>query len=128
MLSRCSHRGRRCANQLCHACAPFSGRSATPADHDAAADVQSVGLGGGSVVRVEPNSGSVTVGPDSVGHNLVKEALVFGGSTLTTTDITVASGARKVGNPSLVEGKVASEVMVKAKHRMKVVMERIIDR
>ena len=41
-------------------------------------DVISIGLGGGSIVRVKPD-GSVTVGPDSVGYEITKKALVFGG-------------------------------------------------
>ena len=44
-------------------------------------DVFSFGLGGGSLVVDGP--GGVTVGPTSVGYKLTKEALVFGGSTLT---------------------------------------------
>ena len=51
-------------------------------------DVFSFGLGGGSLVVDGPKG--VTVGPRSVGYKLVTEALVFGGSTLTTTDIVVA--------------------------------------
>ena len=48
-------------------------------------DVFSFGLGGGSLVVDGP--GGVTVGPTSVGYKLITEALVFGGSTLTATDI-----------------------------------------
>jgi N-methylhydantoinase A/oxoprolinase/acetone carboxylase beta subunit len=57
-------------------------------------DVISIGLGGGSIVNV--NSGSV--GPKSVGHRLHDEALVFGGSTLTLTDIAVAAGRIELGD------------------------------
>ena len=35
-------------------------------------DVISIGLGGGSIVRVKPD-GSVTVGPDSVGYEITEE-------------------------------------------------------
>lgn len=34
----------------------------------------------------------VTVGPSSVGYKLTSEALVFGGGTMTATDVAVASG------------------------------------
>ncbi|KAF5355124.1 hypothetical protein D9756_005712 [Leucocoprinus leucothites] len=51
-------------------------------------DVHSIGLGGGSRVHVH-EGGAVTVGPDSVGNRLEQEALVFGGSTTTTTDVLV---------------------------------------
>lgn len=63
-------------------------------------DIISVGLGGGSIVRV--NGDKITVGPDSVGYQISEEALVFGGSTLTTTDIAVRLGLAEVGDPTLV--------------------------
>lgn len=47
-------------------------------------EVVSVALGGGTKVD-EVDDGAVNVGPESVGHRLTSEALVFGGSTLTTT-------------------------------------------
>ena len=46
-------------------------------------EVLSVALGGGT--RVEGHEGTVTVGPESVGHRLITEGLVFGGETLTAT-------------------------------------------
>lgn len=65
-------------------------------------DLVSVGLGGGSIVRVAED-GSVTVGPDSVGYKVTQEALCFGGQTLTATDIVVAKGiAEGVGDATLV--------------------------
>lgn len=63
-------------------------------------DVLSIGIGGGSRVRGE--AGAVTVGPDSVGYELTSKALVFGGDTLTATDIAVAAGRAEIGDPSLV--------------------------
>ena len=58
-------------------------------------DILSLGLGGGSYVRDDGRS----VGPQSVGHNLVTEGLVFGGNTLTATDVFVAAGSADVGDP-----------------------------
>jgi N-methylhydantoinase A/oxoprolinase/acetone carboxylase beta subunit len=63
-------------------------------------DVLSVGLGGGSVVRQE--QGDVQVGPDSVGFRLSRQALVFGGDTLTATDVAVAAGLADIGDATLV--------------------------
>jgi N-methylhydantoinase A/oxoprolinase/acetone carboxylase beta subunit len=63
-------------------------------------DVSSIGLGGGS--RVRELNGSVTVGPDSVGYRLLEEALVFGGTTVTATDLVVADGAYDIGESSKV--------------------------
>ncbi|HVV25366.1 MAG TPA: hydantoinase/oxoprolinase family protein [Pseudonocardiaceae bacterium] len=55
-------------------------------------DVLSIGLGGGSLVR------DTAVGPDSVGYELTSRALVFGGDTLTATDIAVAAGRADIGD------------------------------
>ena len=59
-------------------------------------DVFSFGLGGGSLVVDGPKG--VKIGPTSVGYKLNKEALVFGGSTLTTTDVIVAAGRAFLGD------------------------------
>ena len=65
-------------------------------------DLVSVGLGGGSIVR-QHDDGHVTVGPDSVGYRVTKDALCFGGDVLTATDIVVAKGlVEGVGDPALV--------------------------
>jgi N-methylhydantoinase A/oxoprolinase/acetone carboxylase beta subunit len=67
-------------------------------------DVLSVGIGGGSLVRGDGSvgHGGVTVGPDSVGYRLTQEALVFGGRTLTATDVAVAAGRAVIGDPARV--------------------------
>ena len=57
-------------------------------------DVISVGLGGGSRVRV--NRG--TVGPDSVGRELIQKGIVFGGDELTASDVVVAAGRARMGS------------------------------
>lgn len=62
-------------------------------------DVVSVGLGGGSIVREQS---ALTIGPDSVGFRLTEEARVFGGETLTATDIVVAAGLEDIGDRSRV--------------------------
>jgi len=63
-------------------------------------DVISLGIGGGSIVRV--TSDGVTVGPDSLGYELREKGLVFGGDVLTATDITVAAGMADIGDPGRV--------------------------
>ncbi|PHR18174.1 MAG: hydantoinase subunit beta [Sphingopyxis sp.] len=65
-------------------------------------DVYSIGLGGGSLVR-ETEDG-VEVGPDSVGFRLLSEGMIFGGETLTTSDIAVAAGTADFGDRKLVAG------------------------
>jgi N-methylhydantoinase A/oxoprolinase/acetone carboxylase beta subunit len=57
-------------------------------------DVFSIGLGGGSLVDREP----MRVGPDSVGFRITEKALVFGGDTITATDVAVAAGRGAIGD------------------------------
>ena len=88
-------------------------------------DLLSFGLGGGSIIH--QNNGHLTIGPDSVGYELTDKALVFGGDTLTTTDIAVAAGQLDLGD----RGKVTklSNLLIKSVveeiHRM---VETAIDR
>ncbi|PSR71578.1 hypothetical protein PHLCEN_2v12550, partial [Hermanssonia centrifuga] len=93
------------------------------------ADVQSIGLGGGSIVRVSesPKGRQVSVGPDSVGHHLTRDAKVFGGNVLTSTDIVVASGHADVGNKASVRD-IEAEVVAKANGVIKKLLEGIIDK
>ena len=65
-------------------------------------DVISIGLGGGSIVS---DNDPMSIGPISVGHELPQRAKVFGGDTLTATDLAVAAGRCQVGDtapPSIV--------------------------
>lgn len=59
-------------------------------------DVVSIGLGGGGLVA----DGGATIGPISVGFRLPQEAHIFGGDTLTATDIAAASGLATLGDPA----------------------------
>jgi len=59
-------------------------------------DVLSIGLGGGSEVRFSDQG--VRIGPQSVGHALHRHARIFGGETLTMTDIGVAAGRLELGD------------------------------
>jgi N-methylhydantoinase A/oxoprolinase/acetone carboxylase beta subunit len=63
-------------------------------------DLLSLGLGGGSIVQAERNS--MSVGPRSVGSRLATESRIFGGNTLTMTDIAVAAGMIRLGDPARV--------------------------
>ncbi|KAL4805120.1 hypothetical protein BDV18DRAFT_161517 [Aspergillus unguis] len=56
--------------------------------------VESIGLGGGSIIRHEHSVGFPTVGPDSVGLELLQKARLFGGDVLTATDIVALDGHR----------------------------------
>jgi len=61
-------------------------------------DVLSFALGGGTMISGDGG----TVGPESVGFRITEKALVFGGDTLTFSDIAVAAGATPMGDPTLV--------------------------
>ena len=63
-------------------------------------DILALGLGGGSLVSRGHNG--IGIGPQSVGYRLLEEAHVFGGNTLTATDMAVAAGYAKLGDPDLV--------------------------
>lgn len=61
-------------------------------------DLLSIAVGGGTIIGKDP----IAVGPRSVGYRLGQEALVFGGATVTATDIAVASGLIELGDTSKV--------------------------
>ena len=54
-------------------------------------DMISIGIGGGTIVINEDNN--IKIGPKSVGYEITKKALIFGGDTTTLSDI-----ATKVNN------------------------------
>jgi len=60
-------------------------------------DLLAVALGGGSVVA-NGDGRPVRVGPGSVGYELERRALVFGGDTPTLTDAAVAAGRASIGD------------------------------
>ncbi|KAJ2999116.1 hypothetical protein NUW58_g108 [Xylaria curta] len=89
-------------------------------------DIKSIGLGGGSIVR---RNGKFVVGPDSVGYNITKEAVIFGGSTLTATDCTVLSDkSLDIGNRELVRDALSDESLAKFEAVVKHKLEKIIDK
>jgi N-methylhydantoinase A/oxoprolinase/acetone carboxylase beta subunit len=87
-------------------------------------DLYSIGLGGGSVVRRDP----LTLGPDSVGYRLVRDARVFGGATLTATDMAVAAGIVEIGDRSRVSdipAALAGAVLDLAKEKLEDAIDRM---
>ncbi|XVN42495.1 MAG: hydantoinase/oxoprolinase family protein [Candidatus Rickettsia vulgarisii] len=65
-------------------------------------DISSIGLGGGTIIHLHSDN-DFTIGPESVGHQLTKRALVFGGDMLTITDIAVAKGLLNLGDAQFVQ-------------------------
>jgi N-methylhydantoinase A/oxoprolinase/acetone carboxylase beta subunit len=86
-------------------------------------DVLAVGLGGGSIVRCQGRR----LGPDSVGYQLTRRALCFGGDTLTATDIAVAGGWADIGDRGLLSGVDAATVAA-AREAMRRVIEAGVER
>ncbi|OJD12468.1 hypothetical protein AJ78_06939 [Emergomyces pasteurianus Ep9510] len=86
--------------------------------------VESIALGGGSLVCTGADGDNVFVGPGSVGYEITTKALCFGGTIPTATDIAVLSGAsigavKPVLPPATVE---------KARQRIKKMLENLVDR
>jgi len=86
-------------------------------------DLLSLGLGGGSLV----GEGGAAVGPRSVGYRLVEDGRVFGGATLTATDVAVAAGLADLGDRGRVADLPADEVK-RALGRMHALIEEGVDR
>lgn len=68
--------------------------------------LHSIGLGGGSLVRLAAPGGQAEVGPSSVGGEL-ERSLVFGGDTTTATDIAMAAGRAQIASVPVLPGSVA---------------------
>lgn len=70
-------------------------------------DILAIGLGGGTRIHLDPalygadalDDAALRVGPDSAGFRFTEEARLFGGNTLTASDIAVASGRASFGDP-----------------------------
>lgn len=62
-------------------------------------DLLSIAVGGGTRVT---NDNGLQIGPASVGYRLLTEGLIFGGNTLTLSDIAVADKRASFGDPSKV--------------------------
>ena len=88
-------------------------------------DVFSIGLGGGSHV-VETDQG-LKIGPVSVGYRIKSEALVFGGQTLTTTDISVAAGNVELGDASKVS-HLSKDLLERAEAKIHEMLEDCVER
>jgi len=63
-------------------------------------DITAIGVGGGTLVKQEGDK--VIVGPESVGYQITEKSLIFGGDTLTTSDIAVRLGLLDLGDKTKV--------------------------
>lgn len=89
-------------------------------------DILSVGLGGGTRIHLDPAlytadalpAEALRVGPDSVGYRLLQDAYLFGGSTLTASDVAVAMDFARFGNSERVpQLSVAVKAAIRAAFR-----------
>jgi DUF917 family protein/N-methylhydantoinase A/oxoprolinase/acetone carboxylase beta subunit len=96
--------------------------------------VESIGLGGGSIVRNSEDD--LTVGPDSVALELLQKARLFGGDVLTATDIVAASEFHShtghnpldgMGEPGRLKD-VSPQTVERARQRMRRTIEELVDR
>jgi N-methylhydantoinase A/oxoprolinase/acetone carboxylase beta subunit len=85
-------------------------------------DVLSLGLGGGSLVADDGR-----VGPRSVGYRLTEDGRVFGGRTLTATDVAVAAGLVDLGDRARV-ADLPADLVKRALARMHATIEEGVDR
>ncbi|MGI8686959.1 MAG: hydantoinase/oxoprolinase N-terminal domain-containing protein [Thermomicrobiales bacterium] len=83
-------------------------------------DLVSIGLGGGSIVSDD----GIMVGPRSVGNRLIEEARVFGGATMTATDIAVALGRGMLGH----DPRVSQDVATRAGATIDAMLADVVDR
>ncbi|MDY7222443.1 hydantoinase/oxoprolinase family protein [Halalkalibacterium halodurans] len=89
-------------------------------------DLVSIGLGGGTIIRVNETDGTFTIGPESVGYRLPEKGLVFGGDTLTTTDVVVALDRANIGDRSKV-AHLDKELLRRIYDRMVEMVEMAVD-
>jgi N-methylhydantoinase A/oxoprolinase/acetone carboxylase beta subunit len=93
-------------------------------------DLVSIGNGGGTIVR--QRDGDVTIGPDSVGYDIVTKGIAWGGDTVTNTDIAIASGYVEIQDDPRVDSsrtkKLDREVVRKAQSKIVENVESSIDR
>jgi N-methylhydantoinase A/oxoprolinase/acetone carboxylase beta subunit len=87
-------------------------------------DLLSIGLGGGTVVHQK--NGKLSIGPDSVGYRLKEKGMIFGGDTLTTTDVAVKLGKYHFENA--LTDKVDASIAEQANQLMAEMLEEAIDR
>ncbi|MCW4460686.1 hydantoinase/oxoprolinase family protein [Sphingomonas sp. BT-65] len=81
-------------------------------------DILAIGLGGGTRVHLDPAlygaralpEEALRVGPDSVGYRIAEDAMLFGGDTLTASDVAGAAGKAAFGDAGKLPGLSAATV------------------
>jgi N-methylhydantoinase A/oxoprolinase/acetone carboxylase beta subunit len=98
-------------------------------------DILALGFGGGTRIHLDEalygaealSHDALRIGPDSVGFRILEEARLFGGSTLTASDVAVAGGHASFGNPTLLPA-LSAAVIAAIWARGQEMIEEAIDR
>lgn len=98
-------------------------------------DILAIGLGGGTRIHLDPalyeagplDEDALRVGPDSVGYRLTEEAMLFGGATLTASDIAVKTGQAAFGDAALLP-PMSDAVASAIDARIRAILEDGVDR
>jgi len=88
-------------------------------------DVFSIGLGGGS--HVVDTGRRIEIGPASVGYRLTRDALVFGGATLTASDVIAAAGRAGFGDAAKV-AHLSKDLVARTQRRIMEMLEQCVER
>lgn len=86
-------------------------------------DLMSIALGGGT--EISPDG--ARIGPQSVGFRLLQKGMIFGGDTLTATDIACAAGRVDLGDRGRVSG-LSSGFVARTLERMGAMIAEGVDR
>lgn len=88
--------------------------------------VESIGLGGGSIVR--DHGDHVSIGPDSIGNDYTK-SLINGGEVITTTDLSnLESTIYEFNSTISIKDRFSNEFMNNYSNKLSIIIENVIDR
>jgi N-methylhydantoinase A/oxoprolinase/acetone carboxylase beta subunit len=98
-------------------------------------DVLAIGLGGGTRVHLDPaqygaerlDEASFRIGPDSLGYRLAQEGMLFGGQTLTTSDLARIAGIVSFGERGALP-ELSTSVLEALLNRIRTMLEDGVDR
>ncbi|MEE4452172.1 hydantoinase/oxoprolinase family protein [Novosphingobium resinovorum] len=98
-------------------------------------DVLAIGLGGGTRVHLDPalygaaalDEAALRIGPDSLGYRLTQDGMLFGGDTLTTSDVARIAGVVAFGSADRLPA-LSPTVLAALQARMRAMIEDGVDR
>ncbi|MDB5714916.1 MAG: hydantoinase subunit beta [Sphingomonadales bacterium] len=99
-------------------------------------DTLAIGLGGGTRIHLGAEfygsdvamADRLRVGPDSVGYRILEDAYLFGGATLTASDVAVAAGQADFGDHRAALPPLSPLVLTTITARFRSILEEGIDR